>query len=116
MGSPPPASDGLILVIWPCYEVHSASFLVIRTPLPPFCLAADFLGLRGGGFSSQVINQGRDFLEQVARPDDPGQLERTAPPVIDSFRADLQVMGPSTLKSSARKPLTAVRLLATGLP
>ena len=116
MGSPPPASGGLILVIWACYEAYSASFLVIQTPLPSFCLAADFLGLRRGGFSSQVINQGRHFLEQVARPGDLGQLERNAPPVIDSFRADLQAMRPSTLKSPARKPPTAVPLQATGLP
>jgi len=66
MVSPPLASDGLILVIGPCSEAHSANFLVIQTHLfRRFYLAVDFLGLRRSRSSSQIINQAQDFLEQA---------------------------------------------------
>jgi len=50
--------------VFPCPEAYSASFLVIQTHLIRcFYLAADFLGLRRSGFSSQVINPAQDLPE-----------------------------------------------------
>jgi hypothetical protein len=62
------------------------------------------------------MNQGRDFLEHIARHGNLDQLERNALNVVENIRAEIQLMRPPTLKSSARKPLTAVPLQATGLP
>ena len=84
-----PPSDSMILVIGPRLECHSGIFLVIQTHLSRcFYLAVDFLGLRRSGFSSQVINQGQDFVEQVSRHGNLGQLERNVPPVTDNLRAE----------------------------
>ncbi len=51
--SPLQPSDGMILVIAPRLEGHSASFFVIQThPSRRFYLAVGFLGLRRNGSSS----------------------------------------------------------------
>ena len=41
-----------------------------------FYLAVDFLGLRRSGSWSQIVDQAQDFLEQVPRHGNLGQLER----------------------------------------
>ena len=52
------------------------NFVVFQSHLcRRFYLAADFLGLRRGGLSSQVINQGQDFLKQVSRHGNLGQAK-----------------------------------------
>jgi hypothetical protein len=53
-------------MIWPSLEPHLTNFVVIRTHLSClFHLAVNFLSLRRNGSSSQIINQGQDFLEKA---------------------------------------------------
>ncbi len=82
--SPLQPSDGIILVIGPRLEGHSVIFLAIQTHLScRFLLAVDFLGLRRGGSSPQIINQAQDFPEQFPRHRHLGQLERDGPAMAD---------------------------------
>ena len=63
---------------------------VIQTHLSHrFCLTVDVLGLRGNGSSSQVINQGQDFPEQLPRHRHLGQLKRDIATMADDLGADL---------------------------
>ncbi len=76
----------MILVIAPCLGCHSANFVVIQTHLSRrFYLAADSLGLRRSGSSSQIINQAQDFPEQFPRHGNLGQLKRDVPAMADNF-------------------------------
>ncbi len=83
-------SDGMILVIAPRLEGHSANYFVIRThPSCRFLLAVDVPGLRRSGSSSQVINQAQDFPEQFPRHRHLGRLERDVPAMADPLGTDL---------------------------
>jgi len=78
--SPLQPSDGMILVIAPRLEGHSASFFVIQThPSRRFYLAVDFLGLRRSGAWSQIIDPPQEFPEQIARHGDFCHLVRDTP-------------------------------------
>ena len=71
-----------------CPEAHAAKFVVIRTHTSPY-LAVDLLGLSRNGSSSQIINQTQDFLEQVPRHGNLGQLERDVTAMSHDLRSDL---------------------------
>ncbi len=87
---PPQPSDGLILEIGPRLEGHLSRFSTIQThPSCRFHLAVDSLGLRRSGSSSQFIDPPQDFLKQVPRHGDFGQLERDVPAMADNFGPDL---------------------------
>ncbi len=60
-----------------------------HTPPVVFIWAADFLGLRRSGSSSQIIDQAQDFPEQFLRHGNLGQLERDVPAMADDLGADL---------------------------
>ncbi len=80
----------MILEIGPRLEGHLPIFSVIQThPSCRFHLAVDFPGLRRSGSWSQIINQTRDFPEQLPRHRNLGQLERDVPAMADNFGADL---------------------------
>ena len=63
-------------MIWPSLEPHLTNFVVIRTHLSCHLhRVVDYLGLRRNGSSSQIINQGQDFLEQALWHGNLRQLE-----------------------------------------
>ena len=76
--SPLQPSDGMISVIGPRLEGHSAIFLAIQThPSCRFLLAVDSLGLRRSGSSTQLIDPPQEFPKQVSGHGDFRHLERT---------------------------------------
>jgi len=82
-------------MIWPCSEIHLARSVVIQTHLSHhFHLAVDFLGLRRNGFSSQIINQAQDFLEQVSWHGNLGQLESNIAAMADDLGSNLHQLLP----------------------
>ncbi len=92
---PPQPSDSLILVMWPCSETHLAELSVTQTHLSrTFHLTVDFLGLSRNGSSSQVINQGQDFPEQLPRHGNLGQLESYITIMADNLGSDLDQLLP----------------------
>ena len=95
MGFSSLTSDSLILMILPCSGTVSAKFVGIQTHLSHrFCLTVDFPGLRRNGSSSQVINQGQDFLEQLPRHRNLGQLEGDVPAMTDDLGSNLDQLLP----------------------
>ncbi len=59
-----------------------------------FHFTVDFLGLRRNGSSSQVINQGQDFLEQAPRHGNLGQLEGDITAMTDNLGSNLDQLLP----------------------
>ena len=57
-------------------------------------MAIDFPGLRRDGSSSQVINQGQDFLEQLPWNGDLGQLECDITTMANDLGSDLDQLPP----------------------
>ena len=83
------------LVIWWSSEAHLAIFVAIQTHLfRCFCRVVDPLGLRRNGSSSQVINQGQDFLEQASRHSNLGQLESDIAAMANDLGSDLHQLLP----------------------
>jgi hypothetical protein len=54
-----------------------------------FYLVAEFLGPRGNGSLSQIINKVQDFLEQASRHRNLDQLERDITAMADDLGTDL---------------------------
>ena len=94
-GFPPYPSDSLVLMGWLYLKRHFPIIHVVRTHLScQFHLAVDFPGLRRNGSSSQVINQGQDFLEQASRYGGFGQLESHIAAMVDDLSSDLYQLFP----------------------
>jgi hypothetical protein len=87
--------DSHDLVIEPSLEAHLTNFAVIRTHLScHFHRAVDVPGLRRSGSSSQVINQGQDFLEQRSWHGYLGQLESDIATMANDLGSDLHQLFP----------------------
>lgn len=70
--------------------LFGTDFIVIRTHLSHrLNSVVSFLGLRRNGSSSQVIDQPQDFLEQVSRHGNLGQLERDITAMANDLGSDL---------------------------
>jgi hypothetical protein len=83
-------------------EGHSVIFLAIQTHLScRFLLAADSLGLRRSGSSSQFIDPPQDFPKQVPRHGNLRQLERDGATMADNFGPDLD----QPLAQSGQQPV-----------
>jgi len=65
-----------------------------NAPLPSFYFSVDFLDLRRDGPSSEIINQAQNFLEQVPRHGNLGQLESDIAAMADDLGPDLHQLLP----------------------
>ncbi len=84
-------------------------FFSIRTHLAClFLLAVVSSGLRRNGSSSQVINQGQDFPEELPRHGNLGQLERDVPAM---FALKAEMPGDCSGSTTAENTVSNFRLL-----
>jgi hypothetical protein len=96
----------MMLAVDPRLEEHSFIFLAIQIHFPcHFHLAVDFLSLRRGGSSPQIIDQAQDYPEQFLRNGNLGQLERDVPAMPDNFSADLDQLLPQRSQRPMLHPL-----------